>query len=99
DIGTVGGGGEKGKAVLRNTPDAQRVRDDWGAESFEVQLQVDSDRANLAGVTNLDVARSSAGSLDGLPVGQLRERDHLIPIVMRLRAAERARLSDIANLY
>jgi len=29
----------------------------------------------------------------------LREHDHLIPIVLRLRAAERARLSDIANLY
>jgi len=37
--------------------------------------------------------------LDGVAVGQIRERDHLIPIVLRLRAAERARLSDIANLY
>jgi multidrug efflux pump subunit AcrB len=99
DVSTLRASAEKAKAILRNTPDAERVRDDWGAESFEAKLTVDSDRANLAGVTNLDIARSSAGSLDGLPVGQLREHDHLIPIVLRLRAAERARLSDIANLY
>jgi multidrug efflux pump len=99
DIPTLREAAEKAKNILRNTPDAERVRDDWGAESFQVQLKVDSDRANLAGVTNLDVARSSAGSMDGLPVGQLRERDHLIPIVLRLRSAERARLSDIGNLY
>src|SRR5262249_24520016 len=30
---------------------------------------------------------------------QLRERDHLIPIVARLRAPERARLSDVEDLY
>jgi multidrug efflux pump subunit AcrB len=99
DIPTLRATAERAKTILRNTPDAERVRDDWGAETFQVHLEVDSDRANLAGVTNLDVARSSAGSLDGLPVGQLREHDHLIPIVLRLRAAERARLSDIANLY
>jgi len=99
DIPTLRAAAEKAKTIFRDTPDAERVRDDWGAESFEVHLEVDSDRANLAGVTNLDVARSAAGSLDGLPIGQLRERDHLIPVILRLRAAERARLSDIANLY
>ena len=35
---------------------AARVRDDWGAETFAVKLQVDPDRANLAGITNQDVS-------------------------------------------
>lgn len=99
DIPTLRATAEKLKAILRSAPNADRVRDDWGAETFQAKLTVDSDRANYAGVTNLDIARSSAGSIDGLPVGQLRERDHLIPVVWRLRAAERARLSDIENLY
>jgi multidrug efflux pump subunit AcrB len=38
-------------------------------------------------------------SFSGTPVGQLREGDKLIPIVMRLRSAERAQLSDVENLY
>ena len=99
DIPTLRANAEKLKTVLRHAPEAQRVRDDWGAESFEAKLKVDSDRANLSGVTNLDVASSSAGALNGLPIGQLREHDHLIPVMLRLRAAERARLSDIENLY
>ncbi|HWL89632.1 MAG TPA: efflux RND transporter permease subunit, partial [Polyangiaceae bacterium] len=66
DMGTLRAFAEKAKAIFRAAPRAERVRDDWGAESFQVKLEVDPDRANLAGVTNLDVARSSAGALDGL---------------------------------
>src|SRR5262249_5924821 len=79
--------------------DADRVRDDWGADTFTVKLEVDPDRANLAGVTNLDVALSSAIAMNGRTVSTLREGDHEIPIVSRLRAAERAQLGDIENLY
>ncbi|WP_394826892.1 efflux RND transporter permease subunit [Pendulispora albinea] len=99
DMGTLRTFAEKAKGIFRAASRTERVRDDWGEESFQVKLEVNADRANLAGVTNLDVARSSAGALDGLRIGNLRERDHLIPIVLRLRAAERAALSDVENLY
>jgi multidrug efflux pump subunit AcrB len=90
---------ERVKAVFRDVPTADRVRDDWGAESFAVKLEVDSDRANLAGITNLDVAQSSALAMNGRTVGSLRDNDTLIPIVARLRSEERAQLADIQNLY
>ena len=41
-------------------PTSARVRDDWGQDGFEVTLKVDPDRANIAGVTNQDVAQSSS---------------------------------------
>jgi len=90
---------EKVKNILRATPYAQRVRDDWGEESFAVKLQTDSDRANAAGITNLDVAASSAAGINGSQVSVLREGDKQIPIVARLRMEERAQLSDVQNLY
>lgn len=90
---------ERVKAVLRDIPTAERVRDDWGAEAFTVKLEVDPDRANLAGVTNLDVAQSSVVAMNGAKVSSLREGDRQIPIVTRLRADERARLGDLENLY
>jgi multidrug efflux pump subunit AcrB len=90
---------EKVKEVFRAVPTAERVRDDWGAETFSVKLEIDPDRANLAGVTNLDVARSSATAMSGRPVGTLREGDRQIALVARLRAEERAQLEDIENLY
>lgn len=64
-----------------------------------VRLKVDPDRANLSGVTNLDVALSSAAAMTGLPVSIYRERDKQIPIAARLRMEERAGLSDVQNTY
>jgi multidrug efflux pump subunit AcrB len=90
---------EKVKNILRATPYAQRVRDDWGEENFTVKLQTDSDRANVAGITNQDVAASSATGINGSQVTVLREGDKQIPIVTRLRMEERAQLADVQNLY
>jgi multidrug efflux pump subunit AcrB len=90
---------EKVKAVFRGLPNAERVRDDWGAETFSVKLEVDPDKANLAGISNLDVARSSAVAMSGRTVGQLREGDQQVAIITRMRAEERAQLEDIENLY
>jgi multidrug efflux pump subunit AcrB len=89
----------KMERALRNTPSAERVRDNFGADNFTVNLKVDADRANIAGVTNLDVSRSSAAALNGNSVGVLYEGEHRVPIVARLRASERQALSDVGNLY
>jgi len=64
-----------------------------------VELAIDADRANLAGVTNRDVAAASATGVSGYQVTTLREGDKQIPVVTRLRMDERARLNDINDLY
>ena len=63
------------------------------------RLQINPDRANLAGVTNLDVAAASAVGMNGYQVGTLREGDKQIPIKARLVMGERAQLADLSNLY
>ncbi len=87
------------KQIFTSIPIAARVRDDWGEERFNVRLETDPDRANLAGITNLDVARASATAMSGYPVSVLHEGDKQIPVVARLRMEERAQLEDIENLY
>ncbi len=87
------------EALLRRQPNAERVRDTWGTDNFSVELKVDADRASAAGVTHQDVANSAAIALNGSKVGALQEGDHQLPIVARLRASERQRLSDVGNLY
>lgn len=85
--------------IFRANPQAARPRDDWGDESFSVKLQTDPDRANLTGITNLDVAAASATALSGYSVTSLREGDKQIPVVAQLRMEERAQLDDLKNLY
>lgn len=99
DMQTLRQEAEKVKDILRSTPYAQRVRDDWGEEHFTVKLETDPDRANAAGITNLDVAVSSAAGINGTQVTTLRDGDKQIPVVTRLRMEERAQLSDVENLY
>ncbi|MFN7927483.1 MAG: efflux RND transporter permease subunit [Blastocatellia bacterium] len=99
DLSLLRAQAEQVKAILRVDPKAARVRDDWGAESFTVKLQTDADRANLAGVTNLDVAAASSNAITGHLVTKLREGDKQIPVVARLRMDERAQLADLNNLY
>src|SRR4030095_7932205 len=90
---------EKVKDILRVTPYAQRVRAAWGEQNCTVKLQTDSDRANVAGITNLDVAASSATGINGNQVSVLREGDKQIAIVARLRLEAEAQLADMQNLY
>jgi multidrug efflux pump subunit AcrB len=99
DIPTLRAIAEQAKDILRAVPLATRVRDDWGGESFSVKIETNPDRANLAGVSNLDVAAASAVGMNGFQLTSLREGDKQIPVVARLRMEERAQLSDIENLY
>src|SRR5581483_7406515 len=90
---------ERVQKVLRDIPLVTRVRDNWGEDRFNVKLNVDTDRANLAGITNMDIAEASANAVNGTAVNTLREGDKQIPVVTRLRTDEIAGLDDLNNLY
>ncbi len=85
--------------IFRSIPLAERTRNEWGDENAQISLTIDPDRANLAGITNMDVANSSTAGMSGTTVSVLQEGQKQIPIVARLRMDERTQLSDIQNLY
>jgi multidrug efflux pump subunit AcrB len=85
--------------IVRQAPGISVLRDDWSPDSPQMKIQIDPDRANLVGITNADVATSTAAAISGDPVGIYKEGNKNIPIVVRLRPQDRARLSQIENLY
>ena len=85
--------------IFSRNPLAERVQDDWGALSFQVEVAIDPERANRAGLSNADVAASTAVGLNGYQLTALQEDDKSIPVIARLRMEERARLADLRNLY
>ena len=99
DIATIRELAARVKNTLRGIPIAARVRDDWGEDRFNVDLAIDADRANLAGITNLDAAKASAAAVSGYQVATLRDNNKQIPVVARLRPNERVKLEDLSNLY
>src|SRR5262249_33724210 len=75
------------------------LRDDWAPDSAQAKIEIDPDRANLVGITNSDIAASTTAAISGTSVGSYKEGNKDIPIVVRLRPQERARLSQVENLY
>ena len=99
DIDTLRRIAERVRESLRKAPGTLTVQDDWFADSPEVTLEIDPDRANLAGITNYDVAQSTQAAIAGIPVTTLREGDQVIPVIARLVPQQRAQLSDVQNVY
>jgi multidrug efflux pump subunit AcrB len=98
DIQTLGHLAAQVKARMREIPGTLDINDDWGDPVFQMTLKIDSDRAALSGLTNQDVATTVSTGLSGLPISQLRERDKLIGIALRLRPSERSELDDLFSL-
>src|SRR5712692_9154688 len=99
DIQTLRGIATQAMNVLQQSPGIAVMRDDWSPDSPQVKIQIDPDRANVVGITNADVANSTAAAISGASVGLLKEGNKSIPIVARLRGQERAQLGQIENLY
>src|SRR5208282_5308262 len=85
--------------IVRQAQGIAVLRDDWFPANVQQRIQIDPDRANVAAITNADVAESSTAAMSGATVGVFKEGDKNIPIVARLRMEERAQLADIKNLY
>jgi multidrug efflux pump len=96
---TLRGLGARVEEIFRRNPLVSRVEDDWGSQSFAVDVTIDPNRASMAGLTNADVATSTAVGLNGYRMTSLYEGRTVIPVVARLRMEERAQLGDLRNLY
>ena len=76
-------------AILEGNPHALNPRTDWRQKVRKLVPQYNQERARWAGVTRDDLATATRRSYDGVQVGQYREGDDLIPIVVRNPDAER----------
>lgn len=87
------------KAVMRQSPNTRGVNDNWNESVKVVRLEIDQAKARALGVTSQSIAQASRTILSGTPVGQYREGDKLIDIVLRQPLDERNAITDIANAY
>lgn len=86
------------KEQLRQIPGTENIHDDWDAEVLQMSAEIDTDKANMSGVTNEDIALLLQSGLSGVATTYLREQDRLIPVLFRLRNDERTRMDDLQNL-
>ena len=87
------------KALMRGNANLIGVNDNWNESVKVVRLEVDQDKARALGVTSQSIAQASRIMFSGSTVGQYREGDRLIEIVLRQAQDEREAISDIGNAY
>jgi multidrug efflux pump subunit AcrB len=87
------------KAEMRQNTNTRGVNDNWNESVKSVRLEVDQAKARALGVTSQSIAQASRTLLSGSSVGQFREGDKLIDIVLRQPLAERDALSDLHQAY
>ncbi len=88
-------------AIFAADARAKAIRTDWRQRVKVVRPQLAEREANLNGLHREDVARVLRYSFDGVPVGIFRDRDLLLPIVMRAPERERSRFDSVrsAQIY
>ncbi|WP_434032897.1 efflux RND transporter permease subunit [Cupriavidus sp. a3] len=86
------------KAEMRANPNTVGVNDNWNENVKMLRLEIDQDKARALGVTTSAIARVTQTVLTGVPVGQYRDGDKLIEILMRTPRNERDAMSDLNNV-
>ncbi|QNN56142.1 efflux RND transporter permease subunit [Diaphorobacter ruginosibacter] len=87
------------KDIMRANSNMIGVNDNWNESVKVIRLEVDQAKARALGVTSQSIAQASRTMFTGTTIGQYRENDKLIEIVLRQSPDEREAISDIANAY
>ncbi|KKW68728.1 multidrug transporter AcrB [Lampropedia cohaerens] len=87
------------RALMADHPDMRGVNDNWNQPIKAWRFNVDQDKALALGVSSQSIARGTQLILEGETIGQYREGDELIDIVLRPPLQERESLTALGNAY
>ena len=85
--------------LFKETPGIVAPYSNWGAVGYQVEVKIDPYAANLAGVTNADVALTTRSLLSGAPLTTYREGDHRVPVLLRTLREHRNDLHDLSGIF
>ena len=90
---------DQAKEILRSNSSMRGVNDNWNEQVKVLRLDIDQDKARALGITSQAIAQASRTILSGTTIGQYREGDKLVDIVLRQPLEERKAITDIGNAY
>ena len=98
DLWTLREIAEQVATVMRANPNLVNVHLDWNERSKAIRLKVDTAKAISLGVTQNSLSQLLQNTLEGTPIGEFRQRDQTIPILLRGTESDREMLSRLAGL-
>ena len=89
---------QQAENVFHADPNSKAVRTDWRQRVKVVEPVLAEKQANANGITRTDVAGTMLEAFQGASVGVYRERDLLLPIILRAPEAHRTDVASMQNL-
>ena len=89
---------DKAKAIMIDDGGALSIKDTWRQQVRVIEPQYSPINAQRAGVTRKAIAEALQQNFSGKTVGQYREGEELIPIIVRAPLKERSNVNDIGNI-
>jgi multidrug efflux pump subunit AcrB len=85
--------------VMRSNAVVHTVHTDWLEPVPSLKLDIDQDRARAIGVSSQAVRRTLQGVLSGVPLGEFREGEETIAILLREPGESRSVLNAVESAY
>ncbi|MEL6494684.1 MAG: efflux RND transporter permease subunit [Cyanobacteria bacterium J06623_7] len=90
--------GIEARRILAGIPDVVHVRDDLSEALPQLELAIDEEQAQQAGLSHTAIAQQLEAYLEGAIGGSILEATENLPVRVRIGNAQRADLSQIAAL-
>jgi multidrug efflux pump len=87
------------KDLMRANPNTRNVNDNWNESIKTLRLNLDQDKARALGVSSQSIAQALQLQLSGVAVGQYREGDKLLDVIVRSPLNERNQPDALGQLY
>jgi multidrug efflux pump len=97
EVGKVREIADQVKEIMRANPNTLGVNDNWNESIKVVRIDLDQDKLRALGVTSQTVMRAANTILSGTNVGQFRDQERLIDIVVRQPVDERSTVNALAS--
>jgi multidrug efflux pump len=90
--------GDQVATIIRKNASTVDTNTDWGDQTLAIKITVDQDKARALGTSSQVISRTLQGALSGITLGQFREADRAIDIVLRAPDRERIAINHVRDL-
>lgn len=87
------------QSLVAAHPETWAVSNSWGSEGFQLQVDIDPERATMSGVSNSQIAATLDAYFSGRLLTRFREGDHQIPVYFRLSPEGRHSLQNVREAF
>ena len=94
--------GEEVKSKLQQVPGGKNMEDDYGYDSYKLNVNVNQEKANLVGISTYDIASTVRMAVNGFEVSKLKQEDiekDSIPIVLKVPDNQKKDRNILNNIF